>query len=1005
MKTLSSNQKKNQNLTNIISAEVKKPTNTHLNDQNILTDDQINSKVDFFPGGVPNLPEQELKVLNFWQKTKSFEQSVNQRPQDKQYVFYDGPPFATGMPHYGHLLGSTSKDVIPRYWTMKGYRVERVWGWDCHGLPIENMIEKKLGISGGKKGIEKIGIDNFNSACRAEVLRLDKEWEKIIARLGRWVDFEHNYKTMDNNYMESVWWGFKQLHDKNFVYEGRKVVLYCPRCATPLSNFEIAMDNSYQDVEDNSVYIKFKVSQPSTKFTEYFLAWTTTPWTLPGNVALAVQSKATYDLVAINDQEAVWLAHNRIEAVFSGEKVKTLQQKTGAELIDKKYEPLFPYVQSEKQSGWTVLDGDFVSLEDGTGIVHTAALFGEDDYKLAQKKDLPLVPTLDDQGKFLPFVELVAGQFYKKAELTIIEDLEKRNLLFKHEKYKHSYPFCYRCATPLYFNAVPAWFIDVQQMKISLIKANKSMSWYPKHLKEGRFGKGLATAPDWNISRSRYWGTPMPIWEAKVEKDGAQKTYRRIIGSLAELRTWAVNPKAVDELSDLHREFLDALEIYVDDQKTIIGKRIPEVFDCWVESGSMPFASKHYPFENKKLFEQTYPAQFVSEYIAQTRAWFYTMHVMSVGIFGQPAVEHTLTTGTILAEDGSKMSKSKNNYPDPMKVIDQYGVDSLRLYLMSSTVMKGENLNFSEKEVSDLRKKVFVIWYNCLSFYKMLQPNLTLTFDLSEDIKAENVMDKWLIARINLLIRNTTKAFDQYDVVSASREIISCINDLSTWYLRRSRERLKADPGGLSTQIFGWSLVTLAKVSAPITPFFAEFVYHQVVSNQSSIHLTDWPTIKQKPDLQLLQVMKLVREVVEVGLANRATASIKVRQPLTSLEIKQMSLSDQKIWAALSRELKIELIQVLKEELNVKNVVWPEKMDKSNAIIIELDTQITPQLKAEGEARELIRSIQQLRKKESLHFSQLAKVEAPSWPEDLQLEIETKTNVKLSRGDTLKIVI
>lgn len=936
-----------------------------------------NTTVKSFPAA-PNFPQLEEEVLSFWDETKAFEKSVAMRPADKQYVFYDGPPFATGMPHYGHLLGSTSKDVIPRYWTMKGYRVERVWGWDCHGLPIENMIEKKLEIKGGKKGIEELGVDKFNQACRAEVLRLDKEWERIIGRLGRWVDFEHNYKTMDRTFMESVWWGFKSLYEKDLVYQGRKVVLYCPRCATPLSNFEIAMDNSYEDVEDNSVFVKFALKTPLSGEPEFFLAWTTTPWTLPGNVGLAVLPDAEYVLVE-TQQGRVWLAANRVEALFGDEKPEVLRAVKGSELIGQHYEPLFDYVTSDKPNAWSVLGGAFVSLDDGTGIVHTAAIFGEDDYALALKEELPLEPTLDDQGKFLPFVQLVAGQFYKKAEQPIMDNLLERGLLWGAEKIVHSYPFCYRCHTPLYFNAIPAWFINVAKLKSELIAANEQMNWFPEHLKEGRFGKGLETAPDWNISRSRYWGTPMPIWT-----DG---NLRRIIGSIEELQTWAVDPSQTENLTDIHREFLDDIEVWLDDAKTIKGRRIPEVFDCWIESGSMPYASRHYPFENKEVFENTYPAQFVSEYIAQTRAWFYTMHVISVGLFGKRAVDNTLTTGTILAADGTKMSKSKNNYPDPMTLINTYGVDSMRLYLMSSSVMRAENLNFSEEDVASLRKRVFVIWYNCVSFYKMIAGDRAFDLDGFEP-KATDVMDRWLLSRLHRLIKEMTTELDEYDVVRSSRVAIEFIEELSTWYVRRSRTRLKENPESLA--VYGYSLVVAAQLFAPFTPFFSEFVYHQIVDAQASIHHTDWPVaIESLIDDKLETTMTIARKIVEKGQTARLEAKINVRRPLASMRV-----------LAPDSVLSTELFTVIKDELNLKNIHW---MQQEGDVAVQLDTMITPELAAEGEARELMRSIATLRKKAGLMPSDSATVTAPSWPESWQQEIEQKTNTTLIKGDNLAL--
>ena len=951
----------------------------------------------------PSFPELEESVLEYWDKNQSFKKSVEMRDKKKSYVFYDGPPFATGLPHYGHLLGSTSKDVVPRYWTMKGYRVERVWGWDCHGLPVEHMIEKQLDIKGGKKGIEDLGIDKFNQACHTEVMRLDGEWKKIIDRLGRWVDFENNYKTMDTTYMESVWWGFKQLVDKDFIYQGKKIVMYCPRCSTPLSNFEIAMDNSYEDVEDFSVYIKFKLvnkdlTEESTSNgvneNEYFVAWTTTPWTLPGNVGLAVKTTADYVQVEYSsedtkEKELLWVAKDLVEKVFEGKEYEIKKTVKGSELVGKHYQPLFNYVTSDmdgakdKPNAWSVLAGDFVSMEDGTGIVHTAAIFGEDDYALALEKDLPLIPTLSDEGKFLPFVELVAGKFYKGAEAAINEDLTKRGLMFKEGKITHSYPFCYRCSTPLYYNAVPAWFINVQKLKSDLLEQNENINWYPEHLKHGRFGKGLETAPDWNISRSRYWGTPMPVW---ISEDGKKI---RVIGSIEELQKWAVDATKVEKLDNLHREFLDDLEVWIDDDKTVKGTRIPEVFDCWVESGSMPFASKHYPFENKKEFEETYPAQFVSEYIAQTRAWFYTMHVMSVGIFGKNAVENTLTTGTILAEDGNKMSKSKKNYPDPMLLINEYGVDSLRLYLMSSTVMKSENLNFNEREVSDIRKKVFLIWWNMFAFYKLYAGD-NHKISLDKTPKSDDVMDKWILSRLNTLIKETTDYMDNYNLVKASRGLMSFVDELSTWYLRRSRDRLR-DSASPSLDVFGFVLVRLTQLFAPLTPFFSETLWHNLVNEDVSVHHTDWPT----PDESLVhgileEKMDQVRKVVEKTHALRSEAGIKVRQPLA------------KITCFVTGETpKDNLLKVLADEVNVKEVEWNRTTE---VMRVTLDTNLNDELKAEGEARELMRNIQKLRKKAGLKVSDIVTIETPEWPKDWKEEIEKKTGSKLVNGSELKII-
>lgn len=937
----------------------------------------LRKKVDF--------KQLEEEILAWWQKTKAFEKSVEMRPTEDRYVFYDGPPFATGMPHYGHLLVSTIKDVVPRFWTMQGKKVDRVWGWDCHGLPIENIIEEKLEIEDGKKGIEDLGIDQFNQACRSEVLRLDEEWEKIIARLGRWVDFKNNYKTMDNSFMESVWWGFKQLAEKDLIYEGRRVILYCPRCSTPLSNFEIAMDNSYKEVTDPSVFVKFKRTDTETE-NEYFVAWTTTPWTLPGNVALAAHPEAEYVQVEYEGNK-LWLAKKQIEAVFPEEQPKILMEKTGQELAGATYEPLYDFLPTEDKKAYYVLADEFVTLDEGTGLVHTAAIYGEEDYQVALERDLPTVPMIDDQGHFMDFTDFLAGQFYKKAEKNVVKDLAERDLFLRQETVNHSYPHCYRCDTPLFYNAVPAWFIDVQELKADLIKQNEKINWYPQHLKQGRFLKGLEGAPDWNISRSRYWGTPMPIWRAKKD----DQTYTRIIGSIDELKKWAVNPDEIESLDDLHREYVDQIEIWVDDDKTIKGQRLPEVFDCWVESGSMPFASIHYPFENKKRFENNYPAQFVSEYIPQTRAWFYTMHVISIAIFGQPAFENVVAHGTILAEDGTKMSKSKKNYPDPQLLIDQYGIDSLRLYLMSSPAMRGENLNFKEKEVADIKRKVFNIWWNVFKFFKLFaDQNVDVT---QTPAKAEHVMDKWLLSRMQQLNQTVTESMKNYDLVTASRSLMEFMDELSTWYLRLSRNRLRAEDNTNASHVFGYSLYTLAQLVAPFAPFFTEVMHHNLVDSKTSVHHTDWPQLETElrhPKLE--KKMSVVKAVVSQARALRKEKQVRLRQPLVGLSVK-----------ASGGKPRQNLLDVVAKELNVKQVEWRQVKGVAEPEV-DYDFELTPKLKAEGEARDLMRDIQKLRKKANLQRDTIVTVEAPSWPEEFKTEIEEHTKTKLKKGDELKII-
>ena len=917
---------------------------------------KINLKVTNFSSALDHARHEE-EVLNYWDETHAFERSVSERPTNKPYVFYDGPPFATGLPHYGHLLASTAKDVVPRYWTMKGYRVERTWGWDCHGVPIENMIEGELGLTGGKKGIEDLGIDKFNAACRASILRYDEEWKKSIRRLGRWVDMDHSYKTMDKNFMESVWWAFSELYKKDLVYQGRRVILYCPRCSTPLSNFEIAMDNSYKDVESHSVYVKFKLTG---KDHEYFVAWTTTPWTLPGNVSLAVNPNATYVLVESgNDQ--LWFAED-----LAPKKLKVLKSVKGTGLVGLTYEPLFAFLPIGNSKSYVVCAADFVSLEDGTGIVHTAAIYGEDDYQLAVKEGLPTIPMLDDQGKFLDFVTPLAGQFYTKSQDWIIKDLEGRNLMFKSGRTTHSYPFCYRCGTALYYNAIPAWFINIQKLKPELIKQNQSIALYPDFLKNGRFGKGLETAPDWNISRSRYWGTPMPVWIG-------EKGNIRIIGSIEELQKWSV--KKISNLDDLHREFIDDLAVYVDDDRTELGRRIPDVFDCWIESGSMPFASVHYPFENKEVFESRYPAQYIVEYIAQTRAWFYTLHVLSTSLFGVPSFENAVTTGTILAADGSKMSKSKKNYPDPNLLINKYGVDSLRLYLMSSVVMKADNLSFSESAVDDIRKNVMNIWWNIFAFYKSAVPP-TPNSQLPPTIT--HPLDKWLLSKIEGLTQTVTTSMDNYDVVAASRPLMAFAKEFSTWYLRLSRERLRENVQ--SQAVFAYALVRYSLLMAPFAPFMSERIYQNMPDHLDSIHLELWPHSNQTLfDPKLESSMQVIMQIIEKGHAGRKEANIRLRQPLPSLTTP----------GVISDEFK----EIIKDELNVKSVLTGE---------FSLDTQLTPELIDEGTTRDLMRDIQGERKRLGLSPGDVVTVTLPSWPAAWTEEIKHKVNaIFLIKGDVL----
>ncbi len=871
--------------------------------------------------------EKELEISEFWKKDKTFEKSLNKTKKGKPYIFYDGPPFATGMPHYGHLLGSITKDIFGRFWTMQGNYVRRVWGWDCHGLPIENIAEKGLGIN-SKDEIEKMGVKKFNDYCRGRVMGYADAWKEIINRIGRWVDMENDYKTMDNDYIESVWWAFKQLYEKGYIYEGEKILMYCPRCSTPLAKAEVAMDNSYKVVKDETIVVKFKLKNEDASV----LAWTTTPWTLPSNLALAVNPKLNYVyLKDVKDGNIYVLAKDLVSKFYKAEsEYEIVKEVVGKELKEKEYEPLFPYFKDNLNS-FKILLGDFVTEEDGTGIVHMAPAFGEDDYNLCRKNKIPIVQPVDEKGKFTDEVRDFAGRYVHDVNTDVIIFLKKQGKIISVRKVDHEYPFCYRCDTKLIYRAIPAWFVDIQKIKPRLLELNKKLNWYPEFLKEGRVKYTIETAPDWNISRNRYWATAIPIWKSEDEE-------LLVIGSEEELKKYAKNlPKGK---IDLHKDFLDEIILEKNGKQF---KRIPEVLDCWFESGSMTFAQFHYPFENKSFFDKNFPAQFVAEYIGQVRAWFYYMNVLSAILFDDIPFENVVTTGTILAEDGSKMSKSKNNFTDPMILINKYGTDALRFYLMSSTVMNADNFNFSEKGVEEIYKKVLMLLSNVNNFYA-LYPSIKE----KKTIGSENILDKWIISRTNELIKEIENSLKKYNTIDACNQIKVFIEDLSTWYVRRNRDRFNDGDKDAKTTL-KYVLENLAKVIAPIMPFMAEMIYKDV-GNKDSVHLQNWPKYDDKEiDEKLSQEMKETREMISIALRERDVQKIPLKQPLS--EIKLYGYKPTK-----------EHENIILEELNIKKITLIKSEDKK----IELNAIITPELEAEGFANELIRNIQAARKKANL---------------------------------------
>jgi len=1045
--------------------------------------------------------KREEEILEFWKREHIFEKSLAKNAPKGEFVFYDGPPFATGLPHHGSLLSSVSKDLIPRYKTMRGYSVRRRWGWDTHGLPIESLVEKELGLK-NKKEILALGVEKFNETARATVLRYVHDWKRYIERVGRWVDFDNSYKTMDNSFIESVWWALKEIHKKDRLYEGRKVLLYCPHCETPLAKAEIAMDNTYKNIIEEAVTVKFKIKNPESHGlpeNTFLLAWTTTPWTLSGNAALAVGENMEY---GITKKDGVHL-------ISSGKGM------SGKDLIGIEYEPLYEIekVKAYKGKKWQVLPADFVTTEEGTGIVHIAPMYGEDDFNLGQREKLPMVQILNPNATYNDDApEFLRGEYIKRAEAKIIADLESRGLLFSKAPHTHSYPHCYRCGTPLIYNAVSSWFIDIQSVKKRMLSENEKIDWMPKHLQHGRFGNIIESAPDWTISRNRFWASPLPIWKDKkgnvtvigsleelkalTKKSGnkyfvmrhgeAENNARDILdptdeqrypltqkgheqtkhaaevlkaqgityiytspfartqetahllattlgipsdcvipdNRLCEFRTGETyeegrrrlaeflyeiehkhahdtillvthgfgvkifpaiiagansselpgfidrpttafaQPTQLDFVPlphnrsyelDYHLPYLD--QVSLEDEKGEILTRIPEVVDCWVESGSMPFAEYHYPFEHQREFIKRSPGDFVSEYIGQTRAWFYYLHAIGVELFGRLAFRHVITTGNILAADGAKFSKSKGNYTDPCELFDRYGADAFRYYLMSSVVMQAEDIMFHDEEVKEVHARVVNILRNILAFYLLFEEWAGPASDVSR-----NILDRWILAQFDKLISTTTKALDQYDVQHAVRPMREFIDDFSTWYVRRSRDRVKEGTmedknNALST--LRYVLKEFSKVIAPVMPFIAEEIFQKVRENNDpkSVHLAEWPKTKHKwhffwsrSDSNLVTDMRKVRNLASEALQLRQKAGIRVRQPLTKLEVGSWKLEE-------------AFTKILCEEINVKEIrINTELKDEE----IKLDTVLTPELVTEGDERELARAVAEARKAENL---------------------------------------
>ncbi|MFX1378821.1 MAG: isoleucine--tRNA ligase [Promethearchaeota archaeon] len=882
--------------------------------------------------------EKEIELIKFWKDSKIFEKSVEHRPKGIPYIFYDGPPFATGLPQHGNILSIVTKDVFPRYWTMKGQRCERKWGWDCHGLPIESVCEKALNIK-QKNEIYQMGVEEFNEFCRSKVLWYANEWKKTVERMGKWIEFDNSYKTMDNTYMETVWYIFKKIYMEGFVYKGKKVLFYCPRCETPLSNFEISMDNSYREVTEQSITAKFELKEEPKTF---LLAWTTTPWTLIGNVALAVNSNQPYVKIEV-DGEYLILIKNKLEII--NEEYEIIKEFKGKALLNKRYKPLYYISTKSDKKGHIVIDGgDEVLSDEGTGIIHIA-LYGEYDYDMINKYDLPVIQHIDEHGKLTDGPKEWIGLWFKDLDEEVLVDLHRRNLIYESEDYTHSYPFCYRCNTPLIYNALDAWFINIQKIKPKLLKTNKIINWYPKEISY-RYQKIIETAPDWCISRNRFWATAMPVWECEECNE------IKVIGSVKELQDNAI--EEVEDDLDLHRHIVDKIHLRCSSCSKIMN-RISEVFDCWLESGSMPYAAKHYPFENIDWFEKNFPSDFVSEYIGQVRAWFYYMHVISILLFDNIPFKNVVVNGNLLGEDGTKMSKSKKNYPDPNLIIEKYGADALRIYLMSSQLMRAQDLSFKEELVKQIYRRFNLLMINVLKFYSMANID---KFN-ADKIYSDNILDRWIVSLLNRLIKEGTQLMDDYDTAEFSRLIFNFIEDLSTWYIKNSRNRFKSaeiNEKSAAVNTLSYVLKNLAKLLAPLTPFISEMIYQKLsergIVSLESVHLEFWPEYDTELiDNEAIRNMELTRDIVKRSFELRDNAKIPVRQVLSEVRLQGVTLEN-------------EYLKIVADAINVKKVTLQKRDDAE--LIVDLNTKITPSLRSEGIVRNLIRHLNNYRKQLNL---------------------------------------
>ncbi|GAA0744051.1 isoleucine--tRNA ligase [Clostridium oceanicum] len=841
--------------------------------------------------------DREKNILDLWKENSIIEKSFDLNQDGEYFTFYDGPPTANGKPHVGHILTRVMKDLIPRYKVMKGYKVIRKAGWDTHGLPVELEIEKKLGIS-GKPQIEEYGIEKFVTECKESVFKYTSLWKKMSEKIGFWVDMDDPYITYDNNYIESVWWALKEMWNKELLYKGHRVTPYCPRCGTALSSHEVAQ--GYKDVKEATAFCKFKIKGEN----KYFLAWTTTPWTLPSNVALAINRSYTY-VEVINNEEHLILAKDLLDQVIEGE-YEIVKEFKGSEIEGVEYEQLFKFEVPEKKAFY-IVHADYVTLTDGTGIVHTAPAYGDDDSKTGKKYDLPLINLVDAEGNFVDSVEPWKGMFVKKADPKILEYLKENGMLYKSEKFTHSYPHCWRCKTPLLYYPKDSWFVRMTSLRDKLVENNNKINWYPDNIRTGRFGKFVENVIDWGISRDRYWGTPLPIWECECG-------HKECIGSREELRQKGNN---VPEDIELHKPYIDRVTLTCPHCGKEM-KRTGEVIDCWFDSGSMPFAQHHYPFENKELFENNFPAQFISEAVDQTRGWFYTLLAVSTSLFGKSSYENCIVLGHVLDKHGLKMSKSKGNVVDPFIVLENEGADATRWHFYTSSA-PWLPTRFSEDDVKDTQRKFLSTLWNVYSFY-VLYADIDKFNPLKyKEFVSEHVMDKWIMSKLNTLNKNVEQYLDQYKITQAALEIQDFVDELSNWYVRRNRSRfwtteLNDDKIGAYTTLYR-VLTRLVKVISPFVPFVAEEIYQNLVVNldkdaTESVHLCSWPKYDENTiDSELEEKMDLAYKIVKLGRSARNSVNIKNRQPLSKMSVSTKSLPEY-------------YGDIVKEELNVKEVAF-----------------------------------------------------------------------------------